>query len=486
MKNPLSGIYHAILDRVRSPRSNCDEARKPTDWNEDVQETPQEKYRALLRALQRRKGFGVLFVECSPARGERLIADVKQDLPRKKIEILPLREPIAKLFPLVEALPNREAIDVLFVTGLEYSLLDYEEIKRQQGWEDLKVRSYSWEGVPPILNHLNQHRERFRDSFNCCFVFLLPKFAVNYLIHRAPDFFDWRSGVFELPMNAFSLWWESSVVSLASSDYLKLTPQERRKKLVRIQAILDEPQQTAAQKANLLFERGLLHSTVGEYVEAIDSYDRAVTIKPDDDAAWYNRGIALFNLGRYEEAIKSYDRALKIKPDKDAAWYNRGIALFNLGRYEEAIKSYDRALTIKPDKDEAWYNRGIALFNLGRYEEALESYDRALTIKPDKDEAWNNRGIALGKLGRYAEAIKSYDRALTIKLDLEQAWYNKACCYALQGDAERAIVNLQKAIDLNPEKYWEMPKTDSDFDSIRADPDFQALISPPLTDSDRA
>ncbi len=55
------------------------------------------------------------------------------------------------------------------------------------------------------------------------------------------------------------------------------------------------------------------------------------------------------------------------------------------------------------------------------------------------------------------------------------AWYNKACAYALQGNIEQVVENLQAAINLNP-KYREMAKTDSDFDSIRDDARFQALI----------
>ncbi|WP_445310288.1 TPR end-of-group domain-containing protein [Microcoleus vaginatus] len=35
---------------------------------------------------------------------------------------------------------------------------------------------------------------------------------------------------------------------------------------------------------------------------------------------------------------------------------------------------------------------------------------------------------------------------------------------------------MQQAINLNPDKYREMPKTDSDFDSIRSHTQFQALI----------
>jgi hypothetical protein len=38
------------------------------------------------------------------------------------------------------------------------------------------------------------------------------------------------------------------------------------------------------------------------------------------------------------------------------------------------------------------------------------------------------------------------------------------------------IQNLQRTINLNPDEWREMAKTDSDFDSIRCDVRFQALI----------
>ena len=72
----------------------------------------------------------------------------------------------------------------------------------------------------------------------------------------------------------------------------------------------------------------------------------------------------------------------------------------------------------------------------------------------------------------------SYRKSATpeIKPDDDAAFYNKACCYALHGQIYQAIQNLQQAINLNPEKYREMAKTDSDFDSLRSHTRFQALI----------
>ena len=53
-----------------------------------------------------------------------------------------------------------------------------------------------------------------------------------------------------------------------------------------------------------------------------------------------NKGLALNNLGKYEEAIEWYDKALKIDPNDVNALNNKGKALYNLGKYQEAIEWY--------------------------------------------------------------------------------------------------------------------------------------------------
>ncbi|NMF81852.1 hypothetical protein [Nodosilinea sp. P-1105] len=158
-----------------------------------------QEYQALLRAVRRQQGFGIIFVRCSPDRGNRLIKDLTRDLPRKHCDVLTLTEPLPEgdFFSRAESFLAEHPADVVFVQGLEHSLLDYEETKRQSGWTAAESRGYSWKGVPPILRNLNQQRDKFRNQLPVCFVFLVPLFLVRYLTRRAPDFFDWRSGVFE-------------------------------------------------------------------------------------------------------------------------------------------------------------------------------------------------------------------------------------------------------------------------------------------------
>lgn len=187
------------------------------DWDEDFPADPEEDYQTFVRTLERTDGFRLLFVQSTPAEGEQLITRVKKDIPQKTIEFLSLHEPIDNLYKLVEHLPNRQDINILFIQGLEHSFYEYEKL---QFGNNTEHNFYSWEGVPKILNHLNQQRERFRDDFNICFVFLLRSFSFKYFIHRAADFFDWRSSVFEFPTRQELLEQESSRIFL-EGDYDK-------------------------------------------------------------------------------------------------------------------------------------------------------------------------------------------------------------------------------------------------------------------------
>jgi superkiller protein 3 len=163
--------------------------------NTDISErTATEEYQAVVRSLRRHKGFGLLFIECTPVGGEELITKIKRDLPQKKIDVLSLEHPITNLIERVPAFPNQETLNILFITGLEKSLVEY--IRPGYGG---KAGYYNLDTIPPILSHLNWQRENFRDQFrHLCFVFILPKYAITYILLRAPDFFDWGSGKIQI------------------------------------------------------------------------------------------------------------------------------------------------------------------------------------------------------------------------------------------------------------------------------------------------
>lgn len=475
----------------------------PIDWTQEAELDPEKEYRALVRSIRYSRGFGLIFVQCSPAEGTRLIDRVREDLPTKKIEVLTLESSIDNLYDVVDALPNQTQIDALFIQGIEHSLYEYE--KKQLGNDSNERYNYTEKNNSRLLGHLNLGRERFRGRFNFCLVFLVPPFALKYLIRRAPDFFDWRLGVYEFPDEQTSQIpplhrsWLAPLFVFLELITTSLNPSRTGSRTVETidkTAQIPDSIDTHSEDADLselespidtdeveentdtlvLEALGQFLDTMERYEEEIALFDYDLITQPDDYEAWDNRGISLHDLGRYEEAIASYDRAVDIRPDYYEAWYNRGISLHHLERYEEAIASYDRAIEINPNDHEVWYNRGLSLHNLGRYEEAIASFDRAVDLKPDDLEARYNQALSLQNLGRYEAAIASYNKFLEISPTYANAFYNKACCYELQGEVEEAIRQLKQAIDLDP-KIREWAKMDSNFDSIRDDDRFQALLN---------
>ena len=67
-------------------------------------------------------------------------------------------------------------------------------------------------------------------------------------------------------------------------------------------------------------------------------------------------GNALQDQGKLEEAIASYNKALSLKPDYADAYNNMGNALQDQGKLEEAIVSYNKVLSLNPDNAEAHRN----------------------------------------------------------------------------------------------------------------------------------
>ena len=205
----------------------------------------------------------------------------------------------------------------------------------------------------PLLWHLNLSRERFKD-FDLTLVFLMPRFALRYMIHRAPDYFDWHSGEFEFVMDEERLQSESSRIWM-ESDYKKyclLSPQERQEKTLSIQSLLEEIGIAESEKARLLFEQGNLFAAGESYEGAIAAYDAAFAIKPDKHEALNNKGIVLSKLDRNEEAIAAYDAALAIKPNYESAIYNKACLYGLQGDTESTLNFLKLAIELESENRE--------------------------------------------------------------------------------------------------------------------------------------
>ncbi len=80
--------------------------------------------------------------------------------------------------------------------------------------------------------------------------------------------------------------------------------------------------------------RGLIYARKGEYDRAIQDYDQAIRLNPNDAQAFNNRGNVYVTKGQYDRAIQDYDQAIRLNPKDAKALLYRGIAQFEQGEFD--------------------------------------------------------------------------------------------------------------------------------------------------------
>ena len=76
-----------------------------------------------------------------------------------------------------------------------------------------------------------------------------------------------------------------------------------------------------------------------------------VTVNSTNLKQLYENGIMFHNQGKFVEALECYDKALRIDPQNSNVLSNKGLSLHNQGKFVEALECYDKALTIDPQDE---------------------------------------------------------------------------------------------------------------------------------------
>ncbi|ATA25380.1 lipoprotein NlpI [Brenneria goodwinii] len=103
--------------------------------------------------------------------------------------------------------------------------------------------------------------------------------------------------------------------------------------LARMEQILASRALTDDERAQLLYERGVLYDSLGLRALARNDFSQALTIRPDMPEVFNYLGIYLTQAGNFDAAYEAFDSVLELDPTYNYARLNRGIALYYGGRY---------------------------------------------------------------------------------------------------------------------------------------------------------
>ncbi|XP_058610279.1 PEX5-related protein isoform X3 [Onychostoma macrolepis] len=89
---------------------------------------------------------------------------------------------------------------------------------------------------------------------------------------------------------------------------------------------------------------GVLFNLSSEFDKAVDAFNAALSVRPEDYLLWNRLGATLANGDRSDEAVEAYTRALQLQPGFIRSRYNLGISYINLGAHREAVNNFLTAL----------------------------------------------------------------------------------------------------------------------------------------------
>ena len=105
--------------------------------------------------------------------------------------------------------------------------------------------------------------------------------------------------------------------------------------------------------------------------QGIEQMKARLLVNPDDFATLSALGDMYFESSRFVEAFQTYDRALAVNPQCADCYNDRGLSLFYIGDPTSALESFDKAIAIDPGFIHAWLSKGFVLLSEGRYQEAV-------------------------------------------------------------------------------------------------------------------
>jgi serine/threonine protein kinase/tetratricopeptide (TPR) repeat protein len=237
--------------------------------------------------------------------------------------------------------------------------------------------------------------------------------------------------------------------------------------------------------------------------DAVAAVQEAIKLEPDDAGAHAQLArIYWMGKGMVDEAIKELKQAIQLNTEGGYSYLQLSLLYIIKGDYKNAEDIALKAVELQEKHLSgaeglnlvgSHSRLGSAYYMQGRYDEAISEFQKEIDSFAASDHALRDRsmielyekqGAAYLRKGnpeqaeaKFAVAIKLYGERLARGADDPFTRYYMACLYSLKGETDQAIKLLEKTISEIREINIIRAGSDPDFDNIRAEPGFQALMN---------
>lgn len=297
---------------------------------------------------------------------------------------------------------------------------------------------------------LNNDSKASAYSHNNIGVIFQNKGLYNKAIRRYKKALDFLPNYFRPHINMGNLYKAEKMYDKVVSEYKK--------------AIAIKPDNSSAH----LYLAKVYHYNMKMYDEAVVEYEKVVSLTNKKNASYsahFGLGYIYYDKGIYDRAIEEYNTALCIYPNDCSTLYNIGLAYKNKGDKDNAVSAFGKYLELAVN-DPKQKDLISKVQNFLKELEKLKDEEVTMIEKPVEieEEVYYKDGLSLMEGGKWTEAIKEFDKVLNLNPKYKEAsekrneaitkrveaYYQQAVEYSKGGEISNACNYLEKVLVADP------------------------------------
>jgi tetratricopeptide (TPR) repeat protein len=239
----------------------------------------------------------------------------------------------------------------------------------------------------------------------------------------------------------------------------QLTPEQKKELQKQIDSQVDKRKKNSA--LNDAYNGGMTALEAKQYDQAIDSFNKAGEIDPAQLAIWSHLAEAYMGLAGTKtgpdhdaavaKALEAYNKALTLKPDDASLHNNYGLALAKAGKFQDATAELEKSAQLEPaNACKYYYNMGALYTNAGQVEPAIDTFKKGIAADPNCADAYYQMGVNLmakvttgpdGKMVPVAGTVEAFQMYLKLKPDGAYAESSKEMLATLGSTVDSSYKN---------------------------------------------
>ncbi|MDR1813654.1 MAG: tetratricopeptide repeat protein [Tannerella sp.] len=203
-------------------------------------------------------------------------------------------------------------------------------------------------------------------------------------------------------------------------------------------------------------EASLNQLQIDEHFASINSYSAKIEQNGKTADNYFGLGLDFMLVQDFAEAINSFDKAISIDPNYTLAYFNRAAVRYKQMEYELSNAAQDElaeAMSVQFGKNSRQnYGQPQGIDDRDKriytFDMILRDYNTVIQQDPSFTFAYFNRANLRCSQRDYKSAILDYNEVIRRSPEFAEAYFNRGLARLSQGDAQRGIADLSKAGEL--------------------------------------